>query len=70
MQLHNFIPQMAPCMIVCVESDEVGGNAYPESNFLGMQCPSLWPIVGSARTRDGTDCEFDSWQCRIHISCS
>ena len=22
-------------------------------------------LVGSARTWDGTGCEFDSWQCRI-----
>ena len=26
--------------------------------------------VGSARTWDGTGCEFDSWQCRIYIPCS
>ena len=27
-------------------------------------------LVGSARTWDGTGCEFDSWQYRIYIPCS
>ena len=27
-------------------------------------------LVGSAPARDGTGCEFDSWQCRIYIPCS
>ena len=27
-------------------------------------------LVVSAPAWDGTDCEFDSWQCRIYIPCS
>ena len=27
-------------------------------------------LVVSAPARDGTGCEFDSWQCRIYIPCS
>ena len=27
-------------------------------------------LVESGRIWDGTGCEFDSWQCRIHIPCS
>ena len=27
-------------------------------------------LVESAHTWDGTGCEFESWQCRIHIPCS
>ena len=27
-------------------------------------------LAGSARTWNGTGCEFDSWQCQIYIPCS
>ena len=32
-------------------------------------CPSLWPRGIGTRLRR-TGCEFESWQCRIHIQCS
>ena len=42
------------------------GHAGNESPIDVHHCG----LVGLARTWDGTDCEFDSWLCRIHIPCS